>query len=102
MNSVLRLAGLCAFALALCSCDREPDRQATAGGEILPGSASDAMLPYDALRSQPPIVVPTETAGPAADATESPDPAASDSAETPAPEGATSAEAVPTPKPAAP
>lgn len=59
----LHLAGLGALSLALCSCggEKTPDREATAGGEILPGSASDAMLPFDTVRSQPPIAVSTAT-----------------------------------------
>ena len=33
----------------------QPDRQVQAGGEILPGSASDAMLPLDTVTSAPPL-----------------------------------------------
>jgi hypothetical protein len=34
------------------------DDQRTASGQILPGSISDAMIPYDALTSQPPVAPP--------------------------------------------
>lgn len=47
-----------AATLALCGCqqDNKADTaKGAAGGQILPGSASDAMLPYDTLRSQPPL-----------------------------------------------
>lgn len=45
--------------LALSGCKQE-GKQAkatggTAAGEILPGSTSDAMIPVDTLRSQPPL-----------------------------------------------
>ena len=61
----LHLAGLGALSLMLCSCggEKTPDKQATARGEILPGSASDAMLPFDTVRSQPPIAVSTTASG---------------------------------------
>jgi hypothetical protein len=41
--------------LPLAACSKGADKQATASGEILPGSASDAMLPEDRLTSQPPL-----------------------------------------------
>lgn len=49
------LVGLAALGLA--ACDQAPQQAATATaeGEILPGSASDAMLPLDTLRSQAPL-----------------------------------------------
>ena len=36
---------------------------ATAVGEVLPGSVSDAMLPVDTVRSQPPLAPKTEPSG---------------------------------------
>lgn len=36
-------------------CNRQTEKQVQAGGEILPGSASDAMLPLDTVTSQPPL-----------------------------------------------
>jgi hypothetical protein len=63
MKSVLRPICLCALPLALAACQGEKKtQQGTAAGEILPGSASDAMLPSDTLRSQPPLApLPTAT-----------------------------------------
>lgn len=49
--SVLGLA----LALAACKGEQKPAQDARAAGEVLPGSASDAMIPYDALKSQPPL-----------------------------------------------
>jgi hypothetical protein len=60
----VRLAALAfALAAALPGCKRENKTQEarTAQGEILPGSASDAMLPLDTVRSQPPLA-PVEAA----------------------------------------
>lgn len=55
MTSIARFAtAALVLALAACGNDRE---SADAGkmGEVLPGSASDAMLPLDTVRSQPPL-----------------------------------------------
>lgn len=53
---------LATLTLALAACKDEPKpAQKTGGaatGEILPGSASDAMIQYDTLRSQPPLAPP--------------------------------------------
>lgn len=50
---------LATLTLVLAACDKEPKPAEKTGGaatgEILPGSASDAMIPYDTLRSQPPL-----------------------------------------------
>lgn len=57
----VRLAGsavaviVTALALSACQAEKKVATQGTAGGEVLPGSASDAMLPVDSLRSQPPL-----------------------------------------------
>lgn len=58
------LAAIACAALALSGCKGESKRETggTAGGEILPGSASDAMLPYDTVRSQAPLA-PKEEGG---------------------------------------
>jgi hypothetical protein len=61
MKLALRLACLTALPLALAACQGEKkaaEKGGTAQGEILPGSASDAMLPYDTVRSQPPLAPP--------------------------------------------
>jgi hypothetical protein len=78
----LRLALILMAPLALAACgsgtsDKKQKDQRTAAGEILPGSVSDAMLPYDTVRSQPPLA-PKETAKPGAKAGEATDAAASD------------------------
>jgi len=45
-----------ALLLALTGCGNEAKPTGgSADGEILPGSASDAMLPLDTVRSQPPL-----------------------------------------------
>lgn len=64
MKPALPLACLALLAAALGGCgDEKATQQGTAAGEILPGSASDAMLPYDTVRSQPPLAPPpTESA----------------------------------------
>lgn len=43
------------LALSACGSGEQDKGKATAGGQILPGSASDAMLPLDTVRSQPPL-----------------------------------------------
>ncbi len=67
MNTRLATAALLlALPLALAACKQEAAKDATASGEILPGSVSDAMLPEDRLTSQPPLdprAVRTGTAG---------------------------------------
>lgn len=68
MPSVLRLALFLAAPLALVGCgdgEKKAKDQRTATGEILPGSISDAMLPYDKVRSQPPLA-PKESGKPGA------------------------------------
>lgn len=52
------------LALAACQADEKPADQRQAAGEILPGSASDAMLPLDTLRSQPPLAPHSGAAAP--------------------------------------
>ncbi|MEO6092935.1 MAG: hypothetical protein ABIT04_12650 [Novosphingobium sp.] len=50
----LVVAGMLALAVAGCT-NREAAEGNKAVSEVLPGSASDAMIPYDTLRSQPPL-----------------------------------------------
>ncbi|MBC2667053.1 hypothetical protein H7F51_16160 [Novosphingobium flavum] len=80
----MRLACLAlVIALPLAGCKGSDNKQATASGEILPGSASDAMLPEDRLTSQPPLD-PGAERGPRAKgeakATDAADEAATDAA----------------------
>jgi hypothetical protein len=59
-----RLALLSLAPLALTACQgKETAEEAAPPGEVLPGSASDAMLPLDTVRSQPPFAPQTEAAG---------------------------------------
>ena len=57
--------GLVALAavLALSGCKGDPQKDAGAGtaqGQVLPGSASDAMLPLDTVKSQAPLAPASE------------------------------------------
>ena len=68
MRRPARAAALLAvLTIALAACKDEPKpAQKTGGaatGEILPGSASDAMIQYDTLRSQPPLAPPVVSSG---------------------------------------
>lgn len=65
MKLELRLAAsLALFAIAGCNQQgKEQHVQGTAGGEILEASVSDAMLPADRVRSQPPLAPRTEGGG---------------------------------------
>lgn len=77
------LALLAVLALAGCGGGDQQAAKGTAGGEILPGSTSDAMLPLDTVRSQPPLA-PKSEASPGAKAAakrgESPDAPAEEAA----------------------
>lgn len=57
-----------ALTLTGCNGDEKQAANRTAAGEILPGSTSDAMLPYDTVRSQAPIAAPVKEVGTAASA----------------------------------
>ena len=102
MNALRAVSIGLAVSLALAGCgkDKAPDK-AAAGGEILPRSVTDDMLPYDTVRSQPSLAAPetdvtTSTSRPRAQATGSAeenadvvvdaDPAAKPSPATPAAE----------------
>ena len=69
------LAAACLLgALTLAGCHRsaKSDDQRTAAGQVMSGSITDAMLPYDTLRSQPQLA-------PARAATDAPSAVAADS-----------------------
>ncbi len=53
---------LATLVLGTVACKKQPAQQVQAGGEILPGSASDAMLPLDTVTSQPPLAPRIEKA----------------------------------------
>lgn len=65
MRTAATLALLCLATLALGACgeNTQAERQDTAGGEILARSVSDEMLPYDTLRSQPPLAPKPKATG---------------------------------------
>ncbi|PKB14735.1 hypothetical protein B0I00_2333 [Novosphingobium kunmingense] len=79
-----------AVVLALSGCGKsEREAGGKAEGEVLPGSVSDAMLPYDQVKSQPPLAPATGTAR-----TKGQDPSASSRDDSPA---AAASEAAPSP-----
>jgi hypothetical protein len=103
MRLPLRLLclGVLPLTLAACKGEKKPAESRTAQGEILPGSASDAMLPLDTVRSQPPLA-PMEvasgkpgrtSASGGAEAAAEPDAAATEAAAAAAPSAAPSAAA---------
>ncbi len=53
-----------ALSIALTGCGTEVKKEAggRAEGEVLPGSVSDAMLPYDTVTSQPPLAPTSDVA----------------------------------------
>jgi hypothetical protein len=61
------LTSIAAFGLlAACGGDAPPpesDDARTASGEVLEGTISDAMLPVETLKSQPPLARPSPSAG---------------------------------------
>ena len=61
----LSLAGL--TLLSACHRGAKSDDQRTAAGQVLPGSISDAMLPYDTLHSKP-VLAPARAASEASSA----------------------------------
>ena len=57
-RTALPLAMAAVLALGGCKKDEAPSQTTAAGGEILPRSVSDDMLPYDTVRSQAPLANP--------------------------------------------
>ena len=49
------LALACVLALAACHKDNKADDQRTATGQVLAGTISDSMIPYESLKSKPPL-----------------------------------------------
>ena len=86
------ISGLALLALAGChnAPTKKTDNQRTAEGQVLKGSISDAMLPYDAVTSEPPVAAPRASAAPdagEADAPGAPAEAAPTAEAAPAPAG---------------
>jgi hypothetical protein len=64
MLGAFAVAGTMTGALAGCQEKTQTaPSNATAVGEVLAGSASDAMLPVDTVRSKPPLAPKVETSG---------------------------------------
>jgi hypothetical protein len=64
MLGAFAVAGTMTGALAGCQEKKQtPSSNATAMGEVLGGSASDAMLPVDTVRSKPPLAPMVEASG---------------------------------------
>ena len=76
---------LFALALAACGSGKNDGGAGKAEGEILPASASDAMLPLDTVRSQAPLAPQIEGASKAGKVADGPATTAAEG-ETPAPE----------------
>lgn len=91
MTSCRKYAALAApLLLALSACSEEPapaavDGEREASGEVLEGTISDAMLPVDELRSQPPLAAPEPSETGSASAPSSAAPATPSAASEPAP-----------------
>jgi hypothetical protein len=92
---------LCLAPLALVACKggKKPDEARTAQGEVLPGSASDAMLPLDTVRSQPPLAPPEDTSGKGGKSAPAKGAAAADEADADQTEAAGASHAAPAPAP---
>lgn len=54
-NGSLLLPVACLLGLAACHHETKTGDQRTASGEVLAGSISDSMIPYEALKSKPPL-----------------------------------------------
>jgi hypothetical protein len=93
------LTALLPLALAACGGQDRGDDKRTAGGEVLPGSVSDAMLPIDSVRSQPPLA-PKSEAGKGVGAGQAPGELASGSAEPVEPAASSAEPQAPAPAPA--
>lgn len=86
------------LALAACKGEEKPAQDARAAGEILPGSASDAMIPLDTVRSQAPLAPPPTASAKSGKAgeTKAADDGEAEEAEAPAEPAAEAPEPTPT------
>jgi len=71
---------LACILLAACG-GKSDDDERTASGQVLEGSISDAMLPLETVKSQPPLAKISGTPSPGAAATDVPDAEATPAAE---------------------
>ena len=94
------VAGLALLALAGCQDKKQAaPGQAKAGGEVLPGSVSDAMLPVDTVRSQPPLAPKSEPGAAKGGKASASDKPSSDSPQEADPAAEAPADAAPPPPP---
>ena len=64
MKALPPLTALAALAaLALAGCNDKAPTQGSAGGELLPRSTTDEMLPYDTVQSLPSLAAPDALEG---------------------------------------
>lgn len=71
MMTIRFLAATLLAGLALTGCGKEEKKEAaTAEGRILERSVTDDMLPYDTVRSQPPLALPEDMASEAGQGSE--------------------------------
>jgi len=61
------------LALTGCGLGDDSSGKDAAAGQVLPGTISDAMVPLDTVRSQPPLAPPPGQAKPAGDASDAAD-----------------------------
>jgi len=95
------LPAACLLALAACHKETRTSDQRTASGEVLAGSISDSMIPYEAVTSQPPLA-PRESATSGAKAGKSGDNAPVDPVDAvDGPDAGGAANAAPAPSPSA-
>lgn len=97
MTKTTRSCVLLAFActLAACGSDKSGTSAASGSNEVLQGTISDEMIPYDTLRSQPPPAkIATEGTGSGSAATRAP--AGGEAAEAAAQDGAAANDATST------
>ncbi|MFM5884999.1 MAG: hypothetical protein ACKOQ3_06705 [Novosphingobium sp.] len=84
-----------ALSLAACGGEKKQQGAGTAEGEVLPGSASDAMLPLDTVTSQPPLAPNSPGEAKSGDKSAKPAPRQSGPADSTAPEPAAAPTAEP-------
>ena len=99
IRRALTILATTALIAALSACHQQQKAgHGEVSGQILPGSISDAMLPYDSVKSTAPLAPRVSTGS----ANEEPDNNAPDSADTSAADAATAPVIAASPAPAAP
>lgn len=67
LTRALLASAVVTMALGGCHRDQKATGHGTVSGEILPGSVSDAMLPYDSVKSKAPLAPPEPVERPGED-----------------------------------